>query len=60
MVSQTAVVGDRLTADIFEIVHLRDGPMMDTVVSSIRKGGANCVYVVSQIVLTRFRARLWV
>lgn len=29
-------------------VHLRDGAMMETVVPTIKKGGVNTVYVVSE------------
>lgn len=33
-----------------EAVHLRDGPMMHLVVPTIRrKGGVDCVYVVSRL-----------
>ena len=36
-----------LTLRLFrEAVHLRDGPMMNLVVPTIRKGGVDCVYVV--------------
>ena len=39
----------RLTIDSSEVVHLRDGPMMHLVTSTIRIGGINCVCVVRRL-----------
>jgi len=48
---QDMVLCTRLTTDISEIVHLRDGPMLSLVAPTLRKGGVNCVYVVRRFIL---------
>lgn len=47
--SLSKLQGVKLPASADFHVHLRDGPMMDLVVPTIRQGGVNTVYVMVRI-----------